>query len=174
MGYLTTITINNDGADNIKNHPVEFADKVVKACAGLYARMGVSSFGVGMHGNMVQVQTPRHGDDKTIFVQIDNGVYEINPFSPTTRDLQTAYPELFDTILGYIEAQLHELKGETAPVIEPPVADTPIVKVEMSSDTSSPVQVEVISDEKVVKRWLKENNIDMTVTELKKLKKKDK
>lgn len=40
MGILTTITIYNDSADQIKQHPQEFTDKVSKALSGEQLRIG--------------------------------------------------------------------------------------------------------------------------------------
>lgn len=114
MGYLTTITIYNDGCDQIPKNAQDFADKVKDACSGIYTRGGINrpagEFGVGNHCNLVTVQHPRHADDHTVYVHAGNTVVEMNVFSQETAELLEKHPAFFDTLLGEMELQVKELK----------------------------------------------------------------
>ena len=112
MGYLTTITISNDGADQIEKHPEEFAKKAYNACTGLYTRdkNKTGGFGVGCHSNMVIVQKPRHADDHTIYVHMGNTVVEMNSYSDATEDLMKNHSEYFEDLLKYMQFQVKDLK----------------------------------------------------------------
>ena len=92
MGYLTTITIYNDGCDLLKENAKEFAEKTHLACLGRVSGLSTDSFGVGNHGNLVTVQKPRHADDKTVYVHAGNTVVEMSPYSDRTKDiLESSY-----------------------------------------------------------------------------------
>lgn len=56
MGFNTSVTILNDGVDQILEHPGEFADKLVEHLP----RGGV--FGVGNHANVVTVHKSAHAN----------------------------------------------------------------------------------------------------------------
>jgi hypothetical protein len=113
MGYLTTITIYNDGCDQIKKYPEEFAEKVYLACLGHFTDSGQlikGSFGLGYHANLVTVQKPRHADDHTIYVHRDNTVVEMNAWSKDCETLARTHPSFFDELLKQMENQVKELK----------------------------------------------------------------
>jgi hypothetical protein len=112
MGYLTTITIYNDGLDQIEKNPKEFTEKTCRACLGVYSRNDGSenSFGVGNHGNLVTVQAPRHMDDSTIYVHMGNTVCEMNAYSMRTSELMQHSTQFFDKMLKEMEEQVKLLK----------------------------------------------------------------
>lgn len=112
MGFLTTITIYNDGCDQIKKHPKEFAEKVYLACLGEFTDRGPvkGSFGLGYHANLVTVQKPRHADDHTIYVHGGNTVVEMNAWSKDCESLAKRHPDFFDSLLKQMERQVKELK----------------------------------------------------------------
>jgi hypothetical protein len=112
MGYLTTITIYNDGCDQITKNPKEFAEKVEKACMGVYTRNdgNENSFGLGNHSNLVTVQDPRHMDDNTIYMHMGNTVCEMNAYSMRTTHLMVNSPAFFDKMLKEMEFQVKKLK----------------------------------------------------------------
>jgi len=112
MGYLTTITIYNDGCDQITKFPKEFAEKVHNACSGVYSRQdwNEGSFGLGYHANLVTVQAPRHMDDSTIYVHMGNTVCEMNAYSERTRNQMYSSPKFFDEMLKEMERQVKMLK----------------------------------------------------------------
>ena len=111
MGYLTTVTFYNDGADQINKHPLDLADKLDMACLGVFTRDGKSgSFGLGYHSNLVTVQRPRHADDHTIYVHMGNTLSEMNANSVDTKDLAKNHPDFFKQMLKEMEDQVKELK----------------------------------------------------------------
>jgi len=164
MGFLTTFTIYNDKANNLANHPREITDKLLKACSGIFAKSGVRKFTIGMEQDSVIVQTPRYHDDKTIYVHFENEVFEISSNSWMTNDLKYNHPELFQRIVDFLETEVSLHKGEKIP--------EPFIPVLVEEEKEVIVaEQEPISDEKIVKKWLKDNTIPMTISELKKYKK---
>lgn len=109
MGYLTTLTVYNDGVELIKNNAQDFADKLYKATSG----RDTCDISVGNFCNLVRVQKPRHADDNTTYVHMGNGVFEMNPYSEKTKNLLKCNPEFFKKAVEYLENQLEELKKMT-------------------------------------------------------------
>jgi hypothetical protein len=111
MGYLTTLSIYNDGADILKKEPEKLADIIYNACLGVYDRRGhTNQVPLGNHCNLITVQKPRHADDHTVYVHHGNGVTEMNAYSSYTKDLLERCPEYFDTLLKELELQVKSLK----------------------------------------------------------------
>lgn len=111
MGYLTTFTIYNDGADQLTTNTEKLGKKLQEACYGVYTRDGVSgSFGHGYDGNLVTVQKPRHADDHTCYVHMGNTLTEMNPHSEETKRLMESNPMFFDDLLKHLENTVKELK----------------------------------------------------------------
>lgn len=111
MGYITTISIYNDGADSIEKNAEDFAKKVADACLGVHTRdMRFNSIGCGSHANLITVQKPRHADDKTIYVHAGNTVIEMNPYSKKTQDILERVPTFFDELLDEMESKVKALK----------------------------------------------------------------
>lgn len=106
MGYLTTITIHNDGLDNIRKYPEQFVEGVLRQCSSHEPK----DFGVGNFVNMIEGQKTRHADDHTIFVHMGNCVTEINGYSESAEQLLAKTPEFFDRILTYLDNQVKALK----------------------------------------------------------------
>ena len=65
MGYLTTLTIYNDGIHIIKDKAQDFADRVYDAAVG---SVRPTDLGLGHFGNLVKMQKPRHADDHTVYI----------------------------------------------------------------------------------------------------------
>lgn len=111
MGYLTTITIYNDGADTLTNDTEKLGKKLQEACHGVYTRGDESGgFGHSYHGNLFTVQVPRHADSHTCYVHMGNTVTEMNPHSKETKRLMESHPEFFDNLLKHMENNVKELK----------------------------------------------------------------
>ena len=77
MGYLTTITIYNDGADELKKHPEELAEALDQACRGIQRNQGRRWEGLGSHANLLTLQKPRHADDHTLYLHAGNTVVDV-------------------------------------------------------------------------------------------------
>ena len=74
MGYLTTFTIYNDGASELKKHPKKLADTLYTACSG---DMDYRWAGLGSHANLITVQKPRHADEHTLYLHAGNTVTDV-------------------------------------------------------------------------------------------------
>lgn len=86
MGFLTTITIYNDGADQLTKHPKELAKKLKNACIGVQRNRGKDWDSLGDHGNLLTLQKPRHADDETIYFHSGNTVKCIDDVIERTRN----------------------------------------------------------------------------------------
>lgn len=109
MGYLTTLTIYNDGAHLLKPHAQEFADGVYDAMLRSL-NQGPTDVAVGHFVNCVYVQSPRHADDHTVYVHAGNCLTEMNAFSEKTRELLRRNPEFFKKLLDEMKRQTRELE----------------------------------------------------------------
>lgn len=109
MGYLTTITIYNDGIDQIKKDPVKFAEGVYEAATSM---RGPVTFGVGNHSNLVKVHRTRHADDPTVYVHMGNTVCEMNGYSDETLRIMEGSPKFFEKMLDELTMQVKMLKSQ--------------------------------------------------------------
>jgi hypothetical protein len=117
MGYLTTVTVYNDGLDLLKKHPEDFCRKLYEAAI----RQKQSDFGVDYFWNFANVQQSRHADDHTVYVHMGNTVTEVNPWSKDFEDLMRRNPQFADQLIGYLDQTLRRLKRmakETVPTRE--------------------------------------------------------
>ena len=64
MGYLTTLTIYNDGVDLIPENAQKFAEDLYRAALS----HNKAIIPVGKFANLVNVQRCRHADDHTVYV----------------------------------------------------------------------------------------------------------
>lgn len=114
MGYLTTLTIYNDGIDVLPDHSEYFAKRVLDASreAGMTNRP--VTFGVGMFCNLVTVQVPHHADHHTLYVHMGNAVFEMTSYSESAKDILHRNPEFFERAVNFLEGQLEDLKAMQA------------------------------------------------------------
>ena len=106
MGYITTISIHNDGADQLEKHPEELAKKLSKACSGIQLNCGYNYDSVGNHCNLLTLQKPRHADDTTLYLHWGNTVVDAdNAKSERVIDA-------FISEMKYQTKRLKELKNQ--------------------------------------------------------------
>ncbi|RNB59474.1 hypothetical protein EDM57_04855 [Brevibacillus gelatini] len=80
MGYMTTITILNDGWDQIEKYPKEFIEAIDEGMNGYRRYLGrveqnnINSFGIGNHCNNVLVAKAHHADDPRMFIAYQNSL----------------------------------------------------------------------------------------------------
>jgi hypothetical protein len=106
MGYLTTVTIYNDGLSLLKQYPTEFCGKLYEASGGMEA----TDFGLGYFCNFANVQRTRHADDHTMYVHMGNCVTEVNACDPKFKELIERHPDFADALIGHVERELKALK----------------------------------------------------------------
>lgn len=108
MGYLTTVTIYNDGAHLLRPHAQEFVDGLYDAMmrSGVQGPMDVS---VGNFVNCAHVQRGRHADDHTVYVHMGNCVTEMNAYSSKTIELLERHPAFFEKLLVELKNQTRQL-----------------------------------------------------------------
>ena len=77
MGFLTTVTIYNDSADQLQKHPKDLAEKLDNACSGVQINRGYNYDGFGNASNILTLQRPRHADDHTLYMHAGNTVIDV-------------------------------------------------------------------------------------------------
>lgn len=100
MGFLTTITICNDGIHNLTENPEELADKLYNACIGAYVDNQV---GLGNHCNMLILQKPRHTCSTTLYLHHGGGVID-------TTEIKKDHASL-DAAINILKDELRRLKN---------------------------------------------------------------
>lgn len=110
MGYLTTLTVYNDGIDLLPVNAEKFAKGVLDASREAGMKNEPIDFGVGMFCNLVKVQVPRHADHHTIYVNMGNTVCEMNAYDEQTKNILEKHPAFFERVVDFLEDQVKELK----------------------------------------------------------------
>ena len=77
MGYLTTITIYNDSADQLEKNSKTLAKKLEYACMGIQIDRGSNTDSLGNASNILTLQKPRHADDHTLYMHAGNTVIDV-------------------------------------------------------------------------------------------------
>jgi hypothetical protein len=109
MGYLTTLTIYNDGIHIIKDKAQDFADRVYDAAV---TPSRATDIELGSFGNLIRVQKPRHADDHTVYVHMGNAVCEMNVYSDDTLKTMAQSPKFFKKMLAEMKKQVKMLSKQ--------------------------------------------------------------
>lgn len=109
MGNLTTITIYNDGIDQIPKHAQEFADALYRAAQ---STSDPQTIAVGNFCNLVKVHPFRHADTHTTYVHMGNTVCEMAPWNKETKRIMRERPEFFKKMLDFMRRQVSDLSYE--------------------------------------------------------------
>lgn len=109
MGYLTTLTIYNDGIDMISKYAQQFADGVLDASREATMQHKPVDVRVGNFSNMVKVQRPRHADDPVVYVHMGNTVCELNSESEETENLMREHRVFFERMLKFMRDEVYHL-----------------------------------------------------------------
>jgi hypothetical protein len=112
MGFLTTVTIYNDGLSLLDKYPEEFCKKL----HGASASMEHQEFGLGNFCNFANVQRTRHADDHTLYVHMGNCVTEIRPWTKEFAHMIKTRPDLVDAHIRFLEDKLQEMKEHCAAI----------------------------------------------------------
>lgn len=98
MGYLTTITIYNDEADQLKPNAEELAQTLYHASLGVPYRRIESRI-----KHSLILQKPRHADDRTMYFHSGNTVIDISK-------IDTADHLMKEDAINHLKQQLERLK----------------------------------------------------------------
>lgn len=77
MGYLTTITINNDALGEFKKYPDEFAEAIFNGINLANRHSEEQSIVFKQYGNYISIQPSRHADDECLYLHSGNCVTNI-------------------------------------------------------------------------------------------------
>ena len=119
MGFLTTITIYNDGVHLINPDSMTaeqkdiFIRKIYDACAGLDPKQRKrKSIEIGFNhfANMINVQFPRHADDVTVFVHYGNCVLNINAYDGDFKTLSNNMPDVLKKYIDIAQSIITDAK----------------------------------------------------------------
>lgn len=109
MGFLTTFTVYNDGADQIKENAKEVAEAIYD---GMNNMSDSKQYPIGNHCNLIKGHATRHADSWTCYVHMGNTVCELNPYSKETQQLMKNNKEYFLRMLEYMEYTSKQLRKE--------------------------------------------------------------
>lgn len=109
MGNLTTVTIYNDGIDQIPKHAQEFADALYRAAQSTSDPQIIP---VGNFANLVKVHPFRHADAHTTYVHMGNTVCEMNAWCKETKRIMRERPEFFARMLKFLRGAVDDLDRE--------------------------------------------------------------
>lgn len=113
MGFMTIISILNDGWDAIKSNPEEFIKNIERGM--LFGGSSVRSFGVGYHANPMMVKSSKHADFTQLVMACENRMTDLleHPRSVYNQRGAKALEDLdnqLDDMEMLIKAQRGEIK----------------------------------------------------------------
>ena len=76
MGYMTCVSILNDGFDQIEKHPEEFVRNIKKGMSQ-YHGSSVESYPVGNHANPMDVKRSQHADTPQVVLLYANEMIDL-------------------------------------------------------------------------------------------------
>ena len=106
MGFLTTITIRNDGLGDIEKHPEEFMENLLDAIRANKE----DEIPCGNHCNVAIVQKSRHADDWALYVHAGNTVTHVSAWNEASEKFAKVNPEFFKGMVQYVIDQGKALK----------------------------------------------------------------
>jgi len=120
MGYQTDFTILNDASDQIKNHPLEFAEKMYNAMIGHYHTTdyvnnghfhnNTISLGIGNHCNPIVVNHYHHADDQRILISGGNNLFNVCTYSRQYVQMAEQSPDILNNHIAILEDEVSALK----------------------------------------------------------------
>lgn len=111
MGYITTISFYNDGADTLTKHSEDLARKIDLATKGVQRNRGYDYDSLGAHANLMTLQKPRHADDHTLYLHAGNSVKDIYDVYDNPEKNQF-YVDAFIREMEYHLKKLKQLKKD--------------------------------------------------------------
>jgi len=108
MGYLTTITIYNDGLHDIEENQEQFMKNLLEAIR----KDETSEIGCGSFANVAKVQRSRHADNWAIYVHAGNTLTYMSAFSDESEHFNQVNPGFFRGMIDYLVDQSKALKSK--------------------------------------------------------------
>lgn len=106
LGYMTTITILNDGFSDIERNPEDFVRGIGKAMHD------GGGFGVGSHANCVEVMRSDHADIFRLYATQYNSVIELSPYSQDTLAVAERLPHVVRQLIDQARHSLDLLENK--------------------------------------------------------------
>jgi len=112
MGYMTVISVLNDGWETIKNHADEFMENIENGMQGGHVfRRNVNTFSVGNHCNPMEVSKSFHADNAQVFYVGQNCMTMLTDWTTNNkRDIEFQLKRIKDakSMINYREKELKE------------------------------------------------------------------
>lgn len=120
MGHMTTVTILNDGFDQIEKHPKKFVESIREGMNGYRRILGsvecqnINSFGIGNHCNCVIVAKAHHTDNPRMFIAFQNSL-DIIGWGNDSRNLEYRKQllKIAKQMIKHEEEEIKRLEEET-------------------------------------------------------------
>jgi len=120
MGYLTHVSLYNDGIDLLKTASEEESGAVAKKfCLDLYrASQSASCYGkeqtvsIYYDCNFATVQIPVHADERTLYLHYGNCLIDLNPYHNGRVSLEEKekYIKIAESLLKSLKADVKRMK----------------------------------------------------------------
>src|SRR5690606_10248914 len=101
MGFNTTVMFLNDTLHDIKEHPEQFVEELVRA---VYALDEVDILGQTM------VMRPAHADVFRLYGTHENSIIELSRWSARTRALAEKHPDVVQRFIIHARRSLDDLE----------------------------------------------------------------
>lgn len=118
MGFMTTITILNDGFDQIEKYPKEFVECIKDGKDGVIKPGGISNklvndYGVGNFCNCVKVAQSHHADNPRLYLVYQNMMVSLGLNNDITNiELRKRLLEIAKTLIKNEEEQIKRIAIE--------------------------------------------------------------
>ena len=119
MGYMTVISILNDGFSAIKENPKEFVDKIEEGISGVKSyssgtcltNKNINNYSVGNHANPMWVKKPLHTDSPQLTLSYQNMLVAFGAFNDIEDlELRKKLLEKAKEVLRYEEMLIKKLE----------------------------------------------------------------
>lgn len=114
MGILTTLTIRNDGLDQILKQPSEFMELLNGHLGG--GRAG--EYGIGNHTGLVKIHQPRSTHNSALYVHKGGTVCDLTPYGAEAERLMRENPAFFNDMISYMEKSIAQLKQQAKDMVK--------------------------------------------------------